>query len=338
MVALWAMVVTQVLKIPLRLRLALALMVSFSAQSLLIAASKSSSTSFAYNSNSAVLLAEFLKLMFAGTVVTLHGHWGQVIAQPLWLSLCFAAPGLLYALQNNLVFCALRHLPPGPYQLFNNFKILTTAVTFRLLIRKELRVIQWLALVLLVLGMCVTALDATSVAPTKLNIDNDTSILKGLWIMVCMSVCSGLASVSNEILIKRSVSVYVANVWLYAYGIIGSASYTLVTSGLGGFVPHHFFSGFDGLTWAVVFCSVFMGQSIAFIFRYADVIVKIYATCFAMAFTAAAAWVLFGHAVTFNLILGYLICACSFCFYYLDVELLNASDTMIVQKLCGKMA
>lgn len=328
-------------RLPLKLRLALALVVSYSAQSLLITASKVNGSSFEYNANSVVLLSEAIKLCFAVGMVTRQRMWAEVLGQPWWLSLCSGIPGLLYALQNNLVFFALLHMDPGLYQLLNQSKILTTGLTFRLVVGKELRLIQWLALVLLSLGMMVTV-DLTEPPPLPsaqgFSVPPERTLAKGLAAMACMSVSSALASVINEVLIKGSASVYVANVWLYSYGVAGCILYTLVTSGAEGLLPGRLLSGFSGLTYAIVLCSAFMGQSIAFIFRYADVIVKIYATAASVAFTAMASWALFDVPPTPGLLVGYLICVCSICMYYLEADVLYSSDAELVRRACGRSA
>jgi len=328
-------------RLPLKLRLALALMVSYSAQSLLITASKVNGRSFGYSTNSVVLLSEVIKLCFAVGMVTRQRMWAEVRGQPRWLSLCSGIPGLLYAVQNNLVFSALLHMDPGLYQLLNTSKILTTGLTFRLVVGKELRIIQWLALVLLSLGMMLTV-DLREPPSLPLaqgfSLPPERSIAKGLAAMACMSVSSALASVINEVLIKGSASVYVANVWLYSYGVAGCVLYTLATSGPEGLLPGQLLSGFSGLTYAVVLCSAFMGQSISFIFRYADVIVKVYATAASVAFTALASWVLFGVPPTPGLAVGYLVCVCSLCMYYLEADVLYSSDAELVRRACGRGA
>jgi len=331
---------------PLKLRLSLALMVSFSAQSLLITASKRHGSIFDYQTNSVVFMSELLKLAWACTMVGRNGDWRHVFRQPVVTSLAFAIPGMLYIVQNNMVFLALQHLSPGLYQLFNNLKILTTGVVYRVMVRKELRVIQWLALVLLVLGLCVTA-DLNKAlcglggpqATTKTELadgrESQGSMVVGLGIMVCISWCSAVAGVVNEILIKRSTSVHVASLWLYGYGCISCACCTLWTDGPKGFLPQHIFAGFTSLTWAVVLCSAFMGQTIAFIMRHADVIVKMYAAASTAAFTSAAAWALFGIVPPVSLVIGYLICMCSLVLYYLDAHLLHSSDAEFLRHICS---
>jgi hypothetical protein len=43
----------------------------------------------------------------------------------------YAVPALLYAVHNNLIFVALLVIEPVTFELFNNLKIITAAVLFR---------------------------------------------------------------------------------------------------------------------------------------------------------------------------------------------------------------
>ena len=64
-------------------------------------------------------------------------------------------------MHNNIIFAALLVIDPVLYQLFNNMKILTTAIVFRVLVNKRLRVVQWIAILMLMLGMVAAQLEQT---------------------------------------------------------------------------------------------------------------------------------------------------------------------------------
>eukprot|EP00415_Alexandrium_ostenfeldii_P001231 UN1231 len=140
--------------------------------------------------------------------------------------------------------------------------------------------------------------------------------------MIVVSWCSACAGVLNEWLIKRSSNVLEANVWLYTYGALVCAM-QLGPSGCLGLLH---LEGFSWLTWAVVLCNAVLGQSIAFLFRYADSIVKLHAVCAAMGFTTLASVALFGFELHFHMVAGYVASAISLCLYYAPPELLSATD------------
>jgi hypothetical protein len=71
-----------------------------------------------------------------------------------WLrqSLPYSIPSLLYFINNNLAVHMQLHMDPASYQIFSTFKILTTAIIYRLVIKQKLKRQQWFALSLLSFG------------------------------------------------------------------------------------------------------------------------------------------------------------------------------------------
>lgn len=51
-----------------------------------------------------------------------------------------------------LQFWTLKYVDPATYQILGNLKIVTTGVLFRLLLRRRLSTLQWIALALLMIG------------------------------------------------------------------------------------------------------------------------------------------------------------------------------------------
>lgn len=302
------------------------LMFTYSSQSLLITASKRESGSFSYDASAAVFLAEVLKLIFALAMLPQETRSSLDPRK----SLIFAVPAVLYMIQNRLVFEALRYLSPPEYQLLNNVKLFTTAITYRVIMRRELRVLQWLALALLGLGMSLA-----SYSPTNERAQASEAASGQLWhgtvIMLVVSWCSALAGVLNEHLIKKSANNLEANVWLYSYGVLVGAL-QFCASGWGPLIT---LEGFTFVTWLIVVCNALLGQSIAFLFRYADSIVKIYGTCMAMGFTTLLSVLFFGFELRFPMVMGFFTSVISVCLYYLPHDVLLATDSQIVADLCG---
>lgn len=281
---------------------------SHTAQCLLIAASKREDGTFSYDANEAVQIAEVLKLLFA------MGLLPKGVDFSIRRSLPFAGVAVLYAVQNNLMFEALRHLVPHDYQLLNNMKLLTTSLAFRVVVKRKLRVLQWLALLFLALGMSL----AVTTAQARCGAAAGQSSLRGVWVMVLISWCSAFAGVYNELLLKQAGSMFEGNVYLYSYGV-GACFVPLLWRESADFVP---FRGFTALTWAVVISNAILGQAISYVFRYADSIVKLYSACASVALTALLSSVLFGTAVSVGTALAYLVCLVSFCIYHASPALL----------------
>jgi len=301
------------------------LMITYSMQSLTITASKQQSGGgFAYDATAAVLLAEALKLVFA---LAMLPSPSRRALDPRG-SLPYVVPAILYMVQNRLVFEALRYLSPPEYQLLNNLKLLTTSIVYRVVMRRQLRVLQWMALLLLAVGMSLASQPPTNSASTDKpeTASSSLSMWTGIAIMTIMSWCSAFAGVANEWLIKKSANVLEANVWLYSYGVLACSAQL----GSAGWVRLFRLEGFTAVTWFVVVCNTFLGQSVAFLLRYADSIVKLYAVSAAMGFTTLVSVLFFGFQVQFQMLAGYMTSMISVSLYYAPPELLNKTDIEVL--------
>eukprot|EP00931_Biecheleriopsis_adriatica_P104637 TRINITY_DN79286_c0_g1_i1.p1 TRINITY_DN79286_c0_g1~~TRINITY_DN79286_c0_g1_i1.p1 ORF type:complete len:349 (+),score=72.02 TRINITY_DN79286_c0_g1_i1:34-1047(+) len=309
--------------------LVLTLMIFYSVQSLIITASKrGSAQEFTYDATMAVLLAEALKLGFSLSMMSPEDRAAMSLAS----SMPYAVPALLYTLQNRLVFEALRHISPPEYQLLNNLKLFTTALMYRLVMRRQLSVQQWFALLLLCLGMTLATVPCGGIEHNGTAEAADVWI--GTFIMFVNSWFSASAGVVNEWLIKRSKSVMEANTWLYTYGVLAAVVQLCVLDGenarVGGYLR-----GFNEslLPWAVVICNAVLGQTIAFLFKYADSIIKLYAVCAAMALTAVISSIFFGFHLQFHAAAGYVLSVLSMCLYNLPPDVLKSSDSEVIGRL-----
>ena len=67
-------------------------------------------------------------------------------------------PGTIYTLANTLQYVAISNLDAASYQVIYQLKIIFTAVFSVLMLRKSLSLIQWIALILLMIGVSIVSL------------------------------------------------------------------------------------------------------------------------------------------------------------------------------------
>ena len=120
-----------------------------------------------YLPSTAVLLVEVLKLVVSLSIALYqlpeYRHSGP--SSKLFMSLYnsifssdswkLVIPAALYTLQNSLVYIAIGNLSAASFQVTYQLKILTTVLFSIILLGKRITSKQWLALVLLTIGVAI---------------------------------------------------------------------------------------------------------------------------------------------------------------------------------------
>ncbi|XP_050952929.1 solute carrier family 35 member A3b isoform X1 [Labeo rohita] len=240
-----------------------------------------------YLASSAVVCAEVLKIVACMLLVFKDHSFSvralnrvlkeEIINKPL-LTLKLAIPSGIYTLQNNLLYVALSNLDAATYQVTYQLKILTTALFSVSMLGKKLGIYQWLSLVILMTGIALVQWPTEVTSSTK-ELDLTTgSQLMGLLAVLVACFSSGFAGVYFEKILKESKqSVWIRNIQLGVFGLI---------FGLGGVFAYDgervqengFFQGYTSLTWTVVALQALGGLVIAAVIKYADNILKGFAT------------------------------------------------------------
>lgn len=109
-----------------------------------------------FSSTTLNFILEFVKLIFSLTALMcsqsiIYPTIGQFI---VWFrqSLPYSIPGILYFINNNLAVHMQLQMDPASYQILANFKVLTTAILYRLIMKQKLSRKKWFALSLLFFG------------------------------------------------------------------------------------------------------------------------------------------------------------------------------------------
>ncbi|XP_057244805.1 UDP-galactose translocator-like, partial [Malurus melanocephalus] len=205
-------------------------------------------------------------------------------------------------LGNNLQYVAISNLPAATFQVTYQLKILTTALFSVLLLGTSLSRLQWLSLALLFAGVALVqaeqARSSPAVSPLSPSPDvpegPPQSYAVGLAAVAASCLSSGFAGVYFERLLKRSGgSIWLRNVQLGAVGTAVGLGAMLAAEGP-AVAALGFFYGYNGAVWAVVVNQAAGGLLVAVVVRYADNILKGFATALSILASTAASAHLFG--------------------------------------------
>ena len=178
-----------------------------------------------YSSTTTVFLIEVIKLglclvflfITCGTSPTKFMKSIEIeIFGKLTETLKCSIPALIYVVQNNLAYVALQYLDPGTFTITAQIKLLTTAVFMRLLLGKVLKNVQWVSLVILLIGVSLAEVDQFAsptvrsneklldIAISQLPNNRNTQIIIPPGRAIKYSLMNGIESQSIDPLLKYS--------------------------------------------------------------------------------------------------------------------------------------
>ncbi|XP_019936423.2 solute carrier family 35 member A3a isoform X2 [Paralichthys olivaceus] len=241
-----------------------------------------------YLASSAVVAAEVMKIIACVLLVFKEHNYSlralnsilrqEIIQKPIE-TLKLAIPSGIYTLQNNLLYVALSNLDAATYQVTYQLKILTTALFSVSMLGRRLGIYQWLSLLILMAGVAFVQWpsDAPADNTEKAALSTGSQFI-GVAAVLVACCSSGFAGVYFEKILKESKqSVWVRNIQLGMFGLVfglfGMMAYDgerVKESGM--------FQGYNKVTWAVVALQALGGLVIAAVIKYADNILKGFAT------------------------------------------------------------
>ncbi|XP_023148318.1 solute carrier family 35 member A3b isoform X1 [Amphiprion ocellaris] len=240
-----------------------------------------------YLASSAVVSAEVLKIITCTFLVLMENNYNmramnqllkeEIVNKPVE-TLKLAVPAGIYTLQNNLLYVALSNLDAATYQVTYQLKILTTALFSVSMLGKRLGLYQWLSLLLLMAGVTLVQWPSDSGGDAEEKALSAGSQFVGLMAVLMACVSSGFAGVYFEKILKETKqSVWVRNIQLglfsFVLGFIGMMVYdgqSVRQSGM--------FQGYSTVTCIVVALQAVGGLVVAVVIKYADNILKGFAT------------------------------------------------------------
>jgi probable UDP-sugar transporter A4 len=268
-----------------------------------------------FSSTTMNFLLEFVKLIFSlsallySTTIT-YPNKLQFIS---WFrqSLPYSIPGILYFINNNLAVHMQVHMDPASYQILSNFKIFTTAILYRLIIKHKLSRQQWFALSLLFLGGLAYSLGTLKNSSFVSKKMTSSSIIMpemyihplGIPMIAIYCTISGLAGVYNEWILKKhyTESLHLQNVFLYSYGTILNFVPAFTSAMLTSQTGHSFnlFRGFTLYTWIIVITQALNGLFMSVVIKHSSNIIRLFVISFSLIVTALLS--LFIFHISFNI-------------------------------------
>ncbi|KAJ1884893.1 UDP-galactose transporter Gms1 [Kickxella alabastrina] len=209
-------------------------------------------------------------------------------------------PAGLYTIQNNLQYVAVSRLDAATFQVTYQLKILTTALCSVVLLRTVLGRARWLALVGLTAGVALVQMPAA----TSDQKEETTSSIVGLLAVLAACVLSGLAGVYFEKVLKGSrKSLWTRNVQLSLFSTLPALFGVFVVDGA-GVSRDGFFHAYSPWTWGAIMCQAVGGLIVAVVVKYADNILKGFATSISIVLSCLASVWIFGFRITWPFVFG----------------------------------
>lgn len=307
-----------------------------------------------YSSVTATFLIEVLKLVLMLVAIAATGA-PPPARFPMREAALYAVPSFLYMLDNNLTYVVLRFLDPATLAVLWNLKIITTAVLFRFVLKRELTELRKIAIVLLLLGVVTSQSDhiekeataqkaatgdgvhvsanANANADTDDDATNPRDFMVGIALVLVGVTLSSCASVFTEWAFKRKTecSFMWQNVQFYVFGILfnGLALFAELEdiSTLG------FFHGYSNWTVAVIVVNCVGGISMGFILKYLDNIACVYSHAIAMMLTMLFSMIFFQFTPSLEFVCGLAVLIISMYLYHHKVN--TGSDSCASSPTCS---
>ncbi|ORX89127.1 nucleotide-sugar transporter [Basidiobolus meristosporus CBS 931.73] len=277
---------------------------------LVLVMTQSRDTTPHYATSTAVTLSELTKLiiclvMHARDELNTKGHvnyrevMSEIFGRDAWKLMI---PAGLYTLQNNLQYVAVTLLDAATFQVTYQLKILTTALCTVIILRRSLSMKKWLALVLLTIGVVLVQFPTKTSESTE---DKSNQRLLGLITVVCACMISGLAGVYFEKILKGTrASIWVRNIQLSFFSLFPAVFLGVLWMDGDSVINNGFWYGYNIYTVMAIACQACGGIIVAIVVKYADNILKGFATSISIIVSSIFSIYLFDFHITLLFVFG----------------------------------
>lgn len=273
--------------------------------------------------SAAVLGCEFLKLTASCSYILLYEKRSvqsilQYLKEDYRNMMLLIVPASAYNLQMSLEYVALANLNAAVFSVLVQTKLLFTATFSAAILRTRLKYIQVISLVLLTVGVMLCNLSGSNDGPSTSTV-MDAATIKGITATLGIALSSGFASVYTEKVIKAPRNKVVLALqsndnnseYGLAYTQVQLSTMSLFTIGVyacwtdyTAIVTHGLFHKFTGAAFVSIFNSALGGLIVAAVLKYADSVLKGYATAMSVILTGVLSMLLFGTNLSVLYFLG----------------------------------
>ena len=239
-------------------------------------------------------------------------------------TLLLAVPATAYNLQMKLEYVALTNLNAAIFSVLVQTKLLCTAVMAYVVLQKKLKYIQIISLTLLTVGVMLCNLSGSSSSSSNTDSTStsslmvmDSTTLTGVMATLGIAMSSGFASVYTEKVIKANRSTAAPSTafdrsdYGLAYTQVQLAFMSICTIGLYALwqdldkiLEFGLFYQFSYAAWFSVLNSAIGGLIVASVLKYADSVLKGYATAMSVILTGVLSMILFNTSLSIIYFLG----------------------------------
>lgn len=288
----------------------LTLLIIFTSAQVLTMKYASSLPGVKFNSTTAVLMGEVMKLVFSFFLVAIgEGSIPRAVVS-LYNNAVYdkkemmknAVPAFLYTIQNNCMYIAIANLEAVIFQITSQIKLLTATLFSVFFLHKQFSFMQWISLVILGGGVVLVQFDGASASSS-----GNHNVILGLISILIFCLTSGFAGVYMEKMFKDSkYSIWTRNFWLAFWSIVVGVI-TLLFRSPEVFTKGTFFDGYTVWTWAAISLLAVGGLIIAMVLKYADNILKAFGNSASIVLSSLISVYLFDFKITLTFILGALL-------------------------------
>jgi solute carrier family 35 (UDP-sugar transporter), member A1/2/3 len=261
-----------------------------------------------YLASTAVFTMEVIKLVICCCVISYQSGGNlmselnlHVLQSPVEMAK-LSVPSFLYTVQNNLLYLALTNLDAATYQVCYQLKILTTAVFSMILLQRTFSPKKWAALILLTVGVSIVQVSGSR-DQTKSDSEKHSQYI-GLVAVLCAACTSGFSGVYFEKILKGSqTSLWLRNVQMGLPSVL-VAYLTVYAKDSAAVASQGFFGGYSGIVWTVVTVQAVGGLIVAVVVKYADNVLKVFATSFSIVVSCVLSAIFFDFHASLAFVVG----------------------------------